>query len=183
MLIGYARCSTQHQRLDRQIEALTNAGCSTIYQEKASGKDLKQRPQMEKAITSLKEGDILVLAEWDRATRSMMDGINIIQRIADQKALVKVLDKHFLDLTTPIGQGVLALLSALAQDERQRICERAASGIRLAKERGVKFGPKFKLTTDQVREITAMIEAGRSMTECARLFGVHPSTVSRLNLM
>lgn len=180
MIIGYARCSTASQRLDRQIESLTQAGCEKIYQEKASGRDMKKRPQLEKAITALHEGDVLVLAEWDRATRSMMDGITIMQRIYDRKALVKVLDKPFLDLTTPIGQGILALLSALAQDERQRINARSSHGLRLAKERGVKFGPKFKLSKEQVTEITSMLDAGRTMTECGRLFGVSTATVSRL---
>lgn len=180
MLIGYARCSSLHQRLDRQLEALTSAGCVTIYQEKASGKDMKSRPQLEKAISSLCEGDILVLAEWDRATRSMIDGITIMQRIAERKALVKVLDKPFLDLTTPIGQGILALLSSLAQDERQRINQRANAGRSIAKQRGVKFGPKFKLSDEQQKEISSMIESGRTKTEVARLFGVHVSTISRL---
>lgn len=180
MLIGYARCSSLHQRLDRQIEALTNAGCVTIYQEKASGKDMKSRPQLEKAISALHENDVLVLAEWDRATRSMMDGINIIQRIADRKAMVKVLDKPFLDLTTPIGQGILALLSSLAQDERQRINARANQGRALAKSRGVKFGPKFKLGDIQRAEVARMIAEGRTKTEIAQVFGVHVSTVSRL---
>lgn len=180
MLIGYARCSSLHQRLDRQIESLTDAGCEVIYQEKASGKELKTRPELEKAICALGECDILVLAEWDRATRSMMDGITIMQRIAERKAMVKVLDKPFLDLTTPIGQGILALLSSLAQDERQRINARANHGRAMAKNRGVKFGPKFKLNSDQRKEVYKMIESGRSKTDIARVFGVHVSTISRL---
>lgn len=44
----------------------------------------------------------------------MIDGINIIQRIAERGACVKVLDKPWLDLTTPMGKGILAFLSALA---------------------------------------------------------------------
>lgn len=181
MLIGYARCSSLHQNLDRQLEALTVAGCEITFQEKASGKDMKARPQLLAALERLKEDDILVLAEWDRATRSMMDGISIMQTIAGKGALVRVLDKPFLDLTTPIGQGVLALLSALAQDERQRINTRSSAGRRIAKDKGVKFGPKFKMDDIQrVEAVKMMQDEGRTKTDIARLFKVSVSTISRL---
>ncbi len=105
MLIGYARVSTQAQSLDRQIGALNGAGVDRIFREKATAKTVKGRPQLEKAIDALGTDDVLVIAEWDRATRSMMDGITIIQRVADRGATVKVLDKPWLDLTSPMGKG------------------------------------------------------------------------------
>ena len=76
--IGYARVSSINQKLDRQLGALRAEQCNWIYEEKVSGKSLKDRPQLERAIKSLGTGDVLVVAEWDRATRSMMDGIAII---------------------------------------------------------------------------------------------------------
>src|SRR5262245_53867251 len=103
--IGYARVSTAVQNLDRQLGALVAEGCDRIYQEKASGKSTRNRPELEKAIGALGTGDVLVLAEWDRATRSMMDGVAIIERIGARGALVKALDKPHLDLTTPLGRG------------------------------------------------------------------------------
>ena len=51
--IGYARVSTSSQNLDRQIAALRAAECDLIFREKASGKDTKGRPQLEKAIDEL----------------------------------------------------------------------------------------------------------------------------------
>jgi DNA invertase Pin-like site-specific DNA recombinase len=122
--IGYARVSTSTQNLDRQIGALRAERCHEVYREKASGKATKGRPQLEKAIDALGTGDVLVVAEWDRATRSMMDGVHIIERIHTRGAMIKVLDKPHLDLTTPIGRGFIAFLSALAEDERQRIVKR-----------------------------------------------------------
>lgn len=132
MLIGYARVSSQGQSLDRQIGALNTIKADKIFREVASGRTVKGRPQLERAIDALGAGDILVIAEWDRATRSMMDGINIIQRVADRSATVKVLDKPWLDLTTPMGTGILAFLSALAEDERERITRRANEGRQIA---------------------------------------------------
>jgi hypothetical protein len=65
--IGYARVSTTSQNLDRQIAVLRAEGCA----EKASGTSTGGRPQLERAIDALGTGDVLVVAEWDRATRSM----------------------------------------------------------------------------------------------------------------
>jgi DNA invertase Pin-like site-specific DNA recombinase len=64
--IGYARVSAPHQSLDRQIAAMRAQHCHQIFREKASGKDVKSRPQLEKAIDALGTGDVFVLAEWDR---------------------------------------------------------------------------------------------------------------------
>ena len=89
MRIGYARVSSLHQNLDRQIGALRAERIDKLFTEKASGKTTKDRPQLEKAIDLLGAGDTLVVAEWDRATRSMMDGIKIIERIHARGAFLK----------------------------------------------------------------------------------------------
>ena len=106
MKIGYARVSTTGQSFERQISNLRAEKVDKIYREKASGKSVRGRPELEKAIDALGTGDVLVIAEWDRATRSMMDGITIISRVAEREALVKVLDKPWLDLTTPMGKEI-----------------------------------------------------------------------------
>lgn len=94
MLIGYARVSTTHQNLDRQIGALRAVACDDVYAEKASGKQMRDRPELEKAIDALGTGDVLVLAEWDRATRSMMDGIAIMQRVNMRGAAIRGWTSH-----------------------------------------------------------------------------------------
>ena len=73
---------------------------------------MRNRPKLAKAIDAPPTGGVLVLAEWDRCTRSMIDGIDIMERTAARGAFVKV-DKVDLDLTMPIGRGFLAFLSAL----------------------------------------------------------------------
>jgi DNA invertase Pin-like site-specific DNA recombinase len=178
--IGYARVSTPSQNLDRQIAALRSEGCDQLFREKASGKDIKNRPQLEKAIDELGTGDILVVAEWDRATRSMLDGVHIIERIHSRGALLKVLDKPHLDLTTPIGRGFIAFLSALAEDERQRIVKRANDGRTAAKARGAVFGRKPKLDAHQRKEALKRLLGGESARQIAKTYRVHHATVSRL---
>lgn len=180
MKIGYARVSTINQNLDRQISALRAEGCDYIYREKASGKAMRGRPQLEKAIDHLGTDDVLIVAEWDRATRSMQDGLAIMQRVADRNAMIKVLDKPHLDLTTPIGRGLLAMLSAIAEDERIRTRKRADDGLRIAREKGVKLGRRSKLSEHQQQVAIERVRAGESFSAIARDMGVAHTTISRL---
>lgn len=172
--------STQAQSLDRQIGALNGFGIDRIYLKKATAKTVKGRPQLEKAIDALGTDDVFVIAEWDRATRSMIDGITIIQRVADRGATVKVLDKPWLDLTTPMGKGILAFLSALAEDERERITSRANEGRKAAKMRGAKFGRKPKLSDHQRIVALTRRAAGESCRAIAKDMGVAHTTILRL---
>ena len=177
--IGYARVSTSSQNLDRQIGALRAERCHEIYREKASGKAVKGRPQLEKAIDALGTGDVLLVAEWDRATRSMLDGVHIIERIHARGSMIKVLDKPYLDLTTPIGRGFIAFLSAMAEDERQRIVKRANDGRAAARKRGVPMGRKPKLTELQQRIARERVAKGESARAIAREWSVAHTTVAR----
>jgi DNA invertase Pin-like site-specific DNA recombinase len=95
-------------------------------------------------------------------------------------ALVKVLDRDYLDLTRPINRGILAFLSALAEDERHRILRRANEGRVEARKRGVHMGRKPKLTDHQQAEALERLAKGETYRAIARTFGVHHSTVSRL---
>lgn len=180
MKIGYARVSTVDQNLDRQVAMLRAEECNKLFREKATGKSTKGRPELEKAIDALGTGDVLIIAEWDRATRSMNDGVHIIQRIADRGATVKVLDRPWLDLTTPMGKGILAFLSAMAEDERERIVRRGKQGLQQAKERGVQLGRKMKLTNHQQEKARYRLGQGESARSIAKDMGVSHTTISRL---
>ena len=152
-LIGYARVSTAGQDLSRQVRALKAERCTRIFTDTASGKSLEGRPELARAIADLAPGDVLVLAEWDRATRSMWDGLQIVKQVLDAGATIQVLDFPSLDLTTPEGRGFLALFSAMAERERMRIVKRTQEGRRLAIEAGKRMGRKPKLTTHQQRSV------------------------------
>src|SRR5262245_9071624 len=140
------------------------------------------RRQLEKAIATLGTGDVLVLPEWDRATRSMLDSIQIIQCVAARGALAKVLDKPYLDLTRTMGQGILAFLSAFAQDWRERIVKRAQDGRKAAKVGGVQFGRRPKLTAHSAGRRCRRLENGEFARSIARGFNCHHAIVSSLHL-
>jgi len=178
--IGYCRISLTHQNLDRQLGALSAERVDVIFWEKASGRSVKGRPELEKAIDELGTGDVLVVAEWDRATRSMFDGIHLIERINARGGLIKVLDKPHLDLTTPLGRGFITFLSAMAEDERQRIVKRANDGRKFARANGVQFGRMPKLSAHQRTEALRRLDAGESCRSIAKTMGVHYQTISKL---
>lgn len=180
MKIGYARVSTKDQNLDRQIALLEKEGCDLIFSEKASGKSTYARPELKSAIGNLKPNDILVVAEWDRATRSYEDGFKLVEAVAKRGASIKVLDRSYLDLTTPVGKALLGLLSAWAEDERQRRFRQAEDGRKHARNRGVKFGRKPKLTPHQMTLALSMLDKGHSTETVAAHFNVGKSTIFRL---
>jgi DNA invertase Pin-like site-specific DNA recombinase len=99
-----------------------------------------------------------------------MDGVHIIERIHARGAMIKVLDKPHLDLTT--GRGFIAFPSPLAEDERQRMVKRANDGRAAARKRGVHMGRKPKLTDLQRRVARERIAKGESARSIAKEWGV-----------
>jgi DNA invertase Pin-like site-specific DNA recombinase len=178
--IGYARVSTEAQDLTRQLKTLKRAGCDPVFADKASGKSMAGRPALADALAELDEGDELVIAEWDRATRSMWDGLQIIKTVIDVRASIRVLDRNYIDLTTPMGRGFMAMLSALAEDERLRIIKRTHEGRQLARGKGVKMGRRPILTPHQQEEARGRLAEGASTRELAKSYGVSRSTIGRL---
>jgi DNA invertase Pin-like site-specific DNA recombinase len=180
-LVGYARVSTAQQDLTRQVRALKAARCGEIFTDSASGKSRAGRPNLDRAIARLTQGDELVLAEWDRCTRSMWDGLQIVKEVLEAGATIRVLDFPSLDLSTPEGRGFLAMFSAMAERERERIVKRTHEGRRIAMQRGVKMGRQPKLTAYQREAAAKRLSAGVETTrEIARDYNVHHSTIARL---
>ena len=179
-LIGYAQISTQQQDLARQTKALKRLGCAAIYADRASGKSMAGRPELARALDDLDTGDELVIAEWDRATRSMWDGLQIIKAVIDAGASIKVLDRSYIDLETPMGRGFMAMMSAMAEDERLRIIKRTHEGRKIAQAKGVRMGRKPILTLHQKTEARRRIAKGETTRDLAKSYGVSVSTISRL---
>src|SRR5215472_8136310 len=176
-----ARVSTKAQELERSSSALKAERCDEIFKDTASGKSLVGRPQLRKALDSLAPGDELMIAEWDRATRSMWDGLQILKEIIDAEATVRVLDRAYIDLTSPIGRGFMAFISAMAEDERLRIIKRTHEGRAIARENGVKMGPKFRLNDLQRAEARQRLADGEPADHLAKIYGVSRATIYRVS--
>jgi DNA invertase Pin-like site-specific DNA recombinase len=178
--IGYARISTLQQDLTRQLQTLKSERCDKIFSDAASGKSRAGRPELEAALECLAPGDELVVAEWDRATRSMWDGMDIIKKVVDVGATIRVLDRSYIDLKTAMGRGFMAMFSALAEDERLRILKRTHEGRRVAQARGRKMGRREKLSESQKVEARKRLAAGRLPRELASHYKVSRATIARL---
>ena len=95
-----------------------------LFRQRRRVKAWPERPELARALDDLDTGDELVIAEWDRATRSMWDGLQISKAVIDAGVLDQVLDRSYIDLDTPMGRGFMAMMSAMAEDERLRIIKR-----------------------------------------------------------
>ena len=93
---------------------------------------------------------------------------------------MKVLDRSYIDLETPMGRGFMAMFSAMAEDERQRIVKRTHEGRQVARAKGVKMGRKPKLNPHQITEARQRLAKGEATRDLARLYAVSVSTISRL---
>ena len=139
MKIGYARVSTNDQNLDRQRDQLRNEGCVKIYEEKQSGKD-RERPELKRMLDSLREGDIVVVSDLTRVSRSVKDLFEIVEAIHVAGAEIKSLHEPWLDTTSPQGRLLFTIFSGISEFERELIRQRTLEGLESARARGHKGG-------------------------------------------
>ena len=113
MIIGYARVSTDDQNLDAQIDALNAVGAAKIFKDKITGKT-RSRPQLERMLDQLREGDVVVVTKYDRLARSLKDLIDLVEVIRDRKAGFRSLSED-IDTTTPAGRLVFHVFGSIAE--------------------------------------------------------------------
>jgi DNA invertase Pin-like site-specific DNA recombinase len=179
VLLGYARVSTDGQTLEAQLEALKAAGCEKIHAEKRSGATT-DRKALSKLMRDASPGDTIVVTRLDRLARSTRDLLNLLDRFGKDNIGFKSLREASIDTTTPQGRLVVNILASISEFERELIHARLAEGRKRAVAKGVKFGPKFKLSPFQQREALARLAAGESQAAVAQTYGVDQATVSRL---
>jgi DNA invertase Pin-like site-specific DNA recombinase len=178
MIIGYARVSTEEQHLDAQASALEAAGAERIFAEKISGTK-KSRPELDRMIEQLRDGDVVVVTKYDRLSRSLQDLLSIVEAVRAQGAGFRSLAED-IDTTTPAGRLVFHVFASIAQFERERISERTKEGLTAARQRGRVGGRPPALSAERSAEVARMRDQeGRSIAELARLFQVSANTIRR----
>lgn len=147
--IGYCRVSSEGQNLARQIHQLEQEGCEIIYQEKISGATTN-RPELQKLLSQLSEGDLIIVTDLTRITRSTKDLFELIEYIKEKKAALKSLKDTWLDLSenNPYSQFLLTVMAGVNQLERDLIKMRQREGIEIAKKSG-KYTGRLKKYTDK----------------------------------
>ncbi|ABD11730.1 site-specific recombinase, DNA invertase Pin [Frankia casuarinae] len=174
--IGYARVSTGGQKLERQIDALTAAGCRRIFAEKQSGRDT-DRPQLTACLAFAQPGDTLVVPALDRLSRSLQDLITTVGDLRRRGVGFTSLHEN-LDTTTPGGRLVFHVFAALAEFIRELIVTGTREGLAAARERGRVGGRPTVATPEIIRAARDMLpNPDASVTSIAKLLGVSPGTL------
>lgn len=176
MFVGYARVSTQDQSPDLQRDALLEAGCEKIFEEKASGAQ-RDRPQLKAALDYMREGDTLVVWKLDRLARSMKQLIETVEELEERRIAFKVI-REAIDTTTPGGKLTFHLFGALAEFERSLIRERTTAGLAAARARGRVGGRPPALSAEDIIAAKAMLrDPDITVKQVATRLGVAPSTL------
>jgi DNA invertase Pin-like site-specific DNA recombinase len=178
MIIGYARVSTDDQKLDAQTDALTAAGAGKVFAERISGSK-RERPELNRLLDQLRDGDVVTVTKYDRLARSLKDLLEIVEKIGERGAGFRSLAED-IDTTTPAGRLTFHVFASIAQFERERISERTKEGLEAARKRGRVGGRPPALSAAQKSEVRKMRdEELRPLPEIAQLFRISVRTVRR----
>ncbi|MGZ8957948.1 MAG: recombinase family protein [Methylosarcina sp.] len=181
--IGYARVSSTGQSLDVQLGKLTAYGCtepdSEIFQEKKSGTNTDNRPQLQACLRHLRKGDTLVITKLDRLARSTLHLTQIAEDLRIKGVELVVLDQN-IDTSTPTGKLLFNMLGSIAEFENDIRRERQIDGIAKAKDKGVKFGAKAKLSNQQLSEMKRKRSEGVLIKDIMAEYDLSKASVYRL---
>jgi DNA invertase Pin-like site-specific DNA recombinase len=147
MIIGYARVSTADQNLDRQIDAMTENGAEKIFTEKVTGKK-SDRTELMRMIDQLRDGDVVIISELTRLSRSTKDLFAIVEQIQSRGANIRSIKETWLDTTTPHGKLMFTIFAGLSQFEADLTAQRTREGLAAARARG-RLGGRPKIDTDK----------------------------------
>jgi DNA invertase Pin-like site-specific DNA recombinase len=179
-ILGYARVSTPSQELDIQISQLKAAGCERILCEKESGAKNRRR-ELSRLLRILRRGDIVVVPALDRLTRGgPFIMLSILAEITARGATYKSLAEPWADTTHELGEVLAALVGYIARKTRDDIIRRTTAGRERARQNGIKFGRRPKLSVAQRQLALARRAAGEKHQVIANAYNVSCSTISRL---
>ncbi len=180
MNIGYARVSTEDQKLDLQIQALKEKGCTKIYSDHGiSGQDF-HRPGLEALTEVLRPGDTLMVWRLDRLGRSLMHLVKLVDEFGRRGI-------HFLSLCENIdtsssgGRLIFHMMAALAEFERSLISERTRAGMAAARNSGIHVGRRPILSDAELACIAHALESGEAtLCELAQSHHLTPRSLNRM---
>ena len=176
-VFGYARVSTEQQNLDRQLDMLQKYGVDFIYNEKMTGTK-RNRPELEKLLERLTEGDTVVVESLSRLGRSTKDLIWLMETF-NSKGVNLISLKESIDTTISTGKLLFTLMSAIAQFERDVIADRTREGLNSARARGRKGG-RPRTDSEKLRKAIKLYNTQQySLAEIEDMTGVKRSTLYR----
>lgn len=177
MKYGYARVSTIYQDLEVQLQQLRKENCDQIFSEKYTGTS-KKRPEFQKLLGMLQEGDTLVVTKLDRFARSTQDALEIIKNLFERNIKVHVLNMGVIE-NTATGRLIFTIFSAFAEFERDMIVERTQEGKMVAKQNpDFREGRPKKFSRKQINHALSLLE-NHSYKQVEDMTGISVSTLVR----
>jgi DNA invertase Pin-like site-specific DNA recombinase len=173
--IGYARVSTPGQKLDAQLDALTQAGCMKTFTDQVSG--LKaDRPGWEQLMAYVRPGDTVVITELSRMSRSLVHLLEVV-RDFEQREIELISLREHIDTSTAMGRCFLAIMGAMAQMERELKAERTAAGRAAAKARG-RTGGRPRTDPDKLEQARILyLHSDKTAGDVCRTVGIGHRTL------
>jgi len=138
MRYGYIRTSTGKQLCDRQLIAL-EVECDKVFIEPGVSASKVKRPVYDELMAQLQSGDTLIVSSFDRAFRSVIDGLTELEKLQSKGVQFVSITQQF-DTHTEEGELLYTIAIALARWERRILSRRTKEGLQAAKARGVKLG-------------------------------------------
>lgn len=183
-LIGYARVSTRQQSTDRQQTDLLAAGVrrDDLYVDHGVSGARASRPEFDRAIDALIEGDTLVITTLDRLGRSPQNMLAFANELRSRGAGLRVLNLGGgdVDTATPMGSMLFTIMAALAQMEHEIKRERVTDSINKRREAGKDLGGRPRRVTDsQIRSAVRLVDSGEPAAQVARDLGMSRATFYR----
>lgn len=179
IIIGYARVSTIEQNLDRQLDALKENGAEKVFTEKATGKKT-DRPELMHLMDQLRDGDIVIISELTRLSRSTKDLFVIVEQIQSKGANIKSLKETWLDTTTPHGKLMFTIFAGLSQFESDLTAQRTREGLAAARTRG-RLGGRPKVAADKSIMAVKMYDSNEfTVNEICTSCNIGKATLYRL---
>jgi len=172
---GYARVSTLEQDPALQLDGLRAAGVNEVFVDKASG-TRTDRPELEKMLRQLREGDTVVVWRLDRLGRSLPHLIETVTGLGERGVGFRSLTEA-IDTTTSGGRLLFGIMASIAAFERDLIRERTLAGLQAARDRGRVGGRPAKVTPEKLEWARSMLADGSSKTAVAKALGVSRPTL------
>jgi DNA invertase Pin-like site-specific DNA recombinase len=180
MKVGYARVSSQDQDYSYQLKALEDAGCQPdmLFRDKASGKRMS-RPEFDRMLTYLREGDVVVVWKIDRLGRNFTE---MVATLADlfKRGIHIVATSQGVDTSTPMGKAMAYFLGIVAEMELDFNRERTRRSLEMKRQRGIKGGrPRHPILSDpkKLAIIREMYDSKRhTVKQICETFGLKDKT-------
>ena len=179
-IYGYARVSTAQQDYATQIEDLKRAGAPKIFKDKYTG-TTADRPEFDKLMAKIKNGDTLIVTKLDRLARNPQDALNIVKKMNAEGVILRVLNIGTID-NSPSGRLIFTVFSAFAEFERDLIVSRTQEGKAWAKANNPNFhdGMPRKYDQEQINFAWKLhTQDHMSYSEISKKLGMSKATIYR----